>query len=205
MWFILYFCENCGQQSITRYFFTFKVLNCSYLSIVYLNCRAGNVFWGIFFLCQFFLQSHEKSHRLWTKNLCLARGLLALQIKIPLGINFLGPWEGGKWFDFFFLATLTSPPGHPSPPCFSKIVYGAQCVGTATIPGRGQMVLQQAPTRRSGTRRYDIRHAAIRPPATQISCHRHLMAPSHAAITSYCYHDSVPPATLCHPGIMPLL
>ena len=72
-------------------------------------------------------------------------------------------------------------------------------------PEAPQGVLQQAPTRRSGTRRYDIRHAAIRPPATQISCHRHLMAPSHAAITSYCYHDSVPPATLCHPGIMPLL
>ena len=29
--------------------------------------------------------------RLWTKNLSLARGLLALQIKIPLGIHFLGP------------------------------------------------------------------------------------------------------------------
>ena len=42
-----------------------------------------------------FAKSHEKSHRLWTKNLCLARGLLALQIKIPFGIHFLGAREGG--------------------------------------------------------------------------------------------------------------
>ena len=66
-------------------------------------------------------------------------------------------------------------------------------------------VLQHAPTRRSGTRRLDIRHAAIRPPATQISCHRHLMAPSHAAIASYCRRDCVPAATVCHPDSVPPL
>ena len=76
---------------------------------------AGNVFGGIYYnVSTIFAKSHEKSHRLWTKNLSLARGLLALQIKIPLGINFLGPWEGGIWFKLFFFVTLTSPPGQPS-------------------------------------------------------------------------------------------
>ena len=55
-----------------------------------------------FIMCQQFLQSHEKSHRLWTKNQSLARGLLAHQTKILLGINFLGPWEGGIWSRIFF-------------------------------------------------------------------------------------------------------
>jgi len=76
---------------------------------------AGNIYGGNFHnVSTIFAKSHEKSLRLWTKNLSLARGLLALQIKIPLGIRFLGPWEGGKQFDFCFLITLTSPPGHPT-------------------------------------------------------------------------------------------
>jgi len=53
---------------------------------------AGSVFGGISYnVSTIFAKSREKSHRLWTKNLSLARGLLALQIKIPLGIHFLGP------------------------------------------------------------------------------------------------------------------
>ena len=46
--------------------------------------------------------SHEKSHRLWTKKQSLARGLQALQIKIPLTIHFLGPLDGGIWSRFIF-------------------------------------------------------------------------------------------------------
>ena len=34
-----------------------------------------------------FIDFIEKSHRLWTKNKILARGLLALKIKISLGIH----------------------------------------------------------------------------------------------------------------------
>ena len=36
----------------------------------------------------------------------LSLGHQALQIKIPLGIHFLGPWEGGKRFNFFFVCWL---------------------------------------------------------------------------------------------------
>ena len=75
---------------------------------------ACSVFGGMSYnVSTIFAKSCEKSHRLWTKNLSLARGLLALKIKIPSGIHFLGPWEGGKLFYLFFLVTLTSPPGHP--------------------------------------------------------------------------------------------
>ena len=75
----------------------------------------NSVFGGISYnVSTIFAKSREKSHRLWTKNLSLARGLLALQIKIPLGIHFLGPWEGGKRFYLFFLVTWTSPPSHPN-------------------------------------------------------------------------------------------
>ena len=48
-----------------------------------------------FIMCQQFLQSHMRNHtdyRPKTKVLLEpSRGLLALQIKIPLGIHFLGP------------------------------------------------------------------------------------------------------------------
>ena len=111
----MWFCKNSGQQSIKSSYLHIGVLNCLQLSIVDINWMAGSVFGGISYnVSTIFAKSHEKSHRLWTKNLSLARGLLALQIKIPLGIHFLGPWEGGKQFYFFFLVTLTSPPGHPS-------------------------------------------------------------------------------------------
>ena len=64
---------------------------------------AGNVFGCIFYyVSTIFAKSHEKSHRLWTKNQSLARGILALQIKIPLAIHFLGPLEGGISFELFF-------------------------------------------------------------------------------------------------------
>ena len=50
---------------------------------------------------QEFLQNHMKNHRLWSKDQRLARGLPALQIKIPLEIHFLGPWkEYGLGFFF---------------------------------------------------------------------------------------------------------
>ena len=66
--------------------------NCLQLSIVDINWMAGSIFGGISYnVSTIFAKSREKSHRLWTKNLSLARGLLALQIKIPLGIHFLGP------------------------------------------------------------------------------------------------------------------
>ena len=110
----MWFCKNSGQQSIKSSYLHIGVLNCLQLSIVDINWMAGSVFGGISYnVSTIFAKSREKSHRLWTKNLSLARGLLALQIKIPLGIHFLGPWEGGKRFYLFFLVTLTSPPGHP--------------------------------------------------------------------------------------------
>ena len=86
------FAKNVGQQSIKRSYLHIGDLNCSQLSIVDLNGMVGSVFGGISYnVSTIFAKSHEKSHRLWTKNLSLARGLLALQIKIPLGIHFLGP------------------------------------------------------------------------------------------------------------------
>ena len=110
----MWFCKNSGQQSIKSSYLHIGVLNCLQLSIVDINWMAGSVFGGISYnVSTIFAKSREKSHRLWTKNLSLARGLLALQIKIPLGIHFLGPWEGGKRFYLFFLVTWTSPPGHP--------------------------------------------------------------------------------------------
>ena len=113
MWFLIQFCKNSGQQSIKRFVLHIGVLNYSQLSNVDQYWMTSNVFGGTFYyVSTIFAKSHEKSHRLWTKNLSLARGLLALQIKIPLGIHFLGPWKGGKWFDFCWI-TLTSPPGHP--------------------------------------------------------------------------------------------
>ena len=64
---------------------------------------VGNVFGCIFYyVSTIFAKSHEKSHRLWTKNQSLARGLLALQIKIPLPLHFPGPLEGGIWSRFIF-------------------------------------------------------------------------------------------------------
>ena len=111
----MWFCKNSGQQSIKSSYLHIGVLNCLQLSIVDINWMAGSVFGGISYnVSTIFAKSREKSHRLWTKNLSLARGLLALQIKIPLGIHFLGPWEGGKRFYLFFLVTLTLPPGHPN-------------------------------------------------------------------------------------------
>ncbi len=110
----MWFCKNSGQQSIKSSYLHIGVLKCLQLSIVDINWMAGSVFGGISYnVSTIFAKSREKSHRLWTKNLSLARGLLALQIKIPLEIHFLGPWEGGKRLDFF-LVTLTSPPGHPT-------------------------------------------------------------------------------------------
>ena len=111
----MWFCKNVGQQSIKRSYLHIGDLNCSQLSIVDLNGMVGSVFGGISYnVSTIFAKSHEKSHRLWTKNQSLARGLLALQIKIPLGNHFLGPWEGGMWSRFYFFVNLTSPPGQPS-------------------------------------------------------------------------------------------
>ena len=94
----MWFCKNSGQQSIKSSYLHIGVLNCLQLSIVDINWMAGSVFGGISYnVSTIFAKSREKSHRLWTKNLSLARGLLALQIKIPLGIHFLGPREGGIW------------------------------------------------------------------------------------------------------------
>ena len=115
MWFFMWFCKNSGQQSIKSSYLHIGVLNCLQLSIVDINWMAGSVFGGISYnVSTIFAKSHEKSHRLWTKNQSLARGLLALQIEISLGIYFLGPWEGGIWSWLFFLVTLTSPPDQPS-------------------------------------------------------------------------------------------
>ena len=106
----MWFCKNSGQQSIKSSYLHIGVLNCLQLSIVDINWMAGSVFGGISYnVSTIFAKSREKSHRLWTKNLSLARGLLALQIKIPLGIHFLGPWEGGKRFYFFFLSLWLHP------------------------------------------------------------------------------------------------
>ena len=50
----------------------------------------GNVFGDIFYyVSKKFAKSHEKSHRLWTKNQSLVRGRLALLLKIPLRIQIL--------------------------------------------------------------------------------------------------------------------
>ena len=73
---------------LTNIFILKSSLNCLQLSIVDINWMAGSVFGGISYnVSTIFAKSCEKSHRLWTKNLCLARGLLALQIKIPFGIH----------------------------------------------------------------------------------------------------------------------
>ena len=69
------------------------------------------------------LRNHMRYHTYYgIKNLGLEGGLLALQIKIPLGIHFIRPWGGGKWFEFNFFSLW--PPGgeepsthHPSPSC----------------------------------------------------------------------------------------
>ena len=106
----MWFCKNSVQQSIKSSYLHIRVLNCLQLSIVDINWMAGSVFGGISYnVSTIFAKSREKSHRLWTKNLSLVRGLLALQIKIPLGIHFLGPWEGGKRFYFFFLSLWLHP------------------------------------------------------------------------------------------------
>ena len=68
-----------GCQCFTRYFY--------YLSTIY-------------------AKSHEKSHRLWTEKHSLARGLLALQIKIPLRNHFHEREEYGLGFIFDSLASL---------------------------------------------------------------------------------------------------
>ena len=108
---------------------------------------AGNVFGCIFYyVSTIFAKSYEKSHRLWIKNQSLARGLLALQIKIPLGIHLLGPWEGGIW-SRFFLITLTSPPGQSKahPAChtdmdtlynYSTLLYYSTVHHTTQVVGR---------------------------------------------------------------------
>ena len=99
----MWFCKNSGQQSIKSSYLHIGVLNCLQLSIVDINWMAGSVFGGISYnVSTIFAKSHEKSHRLWTKNQSLARGLLALQIKIPLPLHFPGPLEGGIWSRFIF-------------------------------------------------------------------------------------------------------
>ena len=65
---------------------------------------------GIFYyVSTSFGKSHEKSHRLWTKNQSLVRGRLALLLKIPLRIQIL---ENILWTFFWYL--WLHPPGHPS-------------------------------------------------------------------------------------------
>ena len=85
----------------------------------------GNVFGDIlYYVSIIFAKSHEKSHRLWTKNLSLARGLLAIQIKIPLGIHFLGPWEGGILVEFFFWSLRLHPLANLGQTCWSSTPVG---------------------------------------------------------------------------------
>ena len=114
----MWFCKNSGQQSIKSSYLHIGVLNCLQLSIVDINWMAGSVFGGISYnVSTIFAKSHEKSHKLWTKNQSLARGLLKLQIEIPLGIYFLGPWEGGIWSRFSFLSLWLHPLASLLPIC----------------------------------------------------------------------------------------
>ena len=118
----MWFCKNSGKQSRKKHFFKFWGPKLFLIEHCELKLYVWQCFWGIsYYVSTIYAKSHEKSHRLWTQNQSLARGLLALQTKIPLGINFLGPWEGGIWSRFFFI-TLTSPSGQPSGDSPAKVL-----------------------------------------------------------------------------------
>ena len=110
MWFFMWFCKNSGKQSRKKHFFKFWGPKLFLIEHCELKLYVWQCFWGIsYYVSTIYAKSHEKSHRLWTQNQSLARGLLALQIKIPVGNGFLVPWEGGKWFYFFFLSLWLHP------------------------------------------------------------------------------------------------